>query len=91
MNYLKRFRIDTLKIDQSFVRDIGSDPEDRAIVEAIIQMAHALRLTTIAEGVETEEQAAYLHQRGCDMLQGYHFCKPQDALAIEAWLKAHSA
>jgi diguanylate cyclase (GGDEF)-like protein len=71
LNYLKRFRIHTLKIDQSFVRDIGSDADDRAIVQAIVQMAHALNLTTIAEGVETDEQASFLRAHGCDTMQGY--------------------
>ena len=87
LNYLKRFRIDTLKIDQSFVRDIHSDPDDRAIVQAIIQMAHALNLTTIAEGVETDEQADFLRANGCDMLQGYRFCRPIEPQAALAWLQ----
>ena len=91
LNYLKRFRIDTLKIDQSFVRDIHSDPDDRAIVQAIIQMAHALKLTTIAEGVETDAQADFLRANGCDMLQGYRFCRPIEPQAALAWLKEHMA
>ncbi|MDZ7812359.1 MAG: EAL domain-containing protein [Ideonella sp.] len=91
LNYLKRFRIDTLKIDQSFVRDIHSDPDDRAIVQAIIQMAHALNLTTIAEGVETDEQAEYLRANGCDVLQGYRFCRPIEPQAALAWLQERMA
>lgn len=91
LNYLKRFRIDTLKIDQSFVRDIHSDPDDRAIVQAIIQMAHALNLTTIAEGVETDEQADYLRANGCDMLQGYRFCRPIEPQAALLWLQERTA
>jgi diguanylate cyclase (GGDEF)-like protein/PAS domain S-box-containing protein len=91
LNYLKRFRIHTLKIDQSFVRDIGSDADDRAIVQAIVQMAHALNLTTIAEGVETDEQASFLRTHGCDTMQGYRYCRPQDAASAQAWIHARRA
>jgi EAL domain-containing protein (putative c-di-GMP-specific phosphodiesterase class I) len=91
LNYLKRFRIHTLKIDQSFVRDIGTDADDRAIVQAIVQMAHALQLTTIAEGVETDVQASFLRAQGCDMMQGYRFCRPVDAGAAQAWIQARRA
>ena len=91
LNYLKRFRIHTLKIDQSFVRDIGSDADDRAIVQAIVQMAHALNLTTIAEGVETDEQASFLRTQGCDAMQGYRFCRPLDAAAAAEWMNKRRA
>lgn len=76
LNYLKKFKVYKLKIDQSFVRDINSDPEDRAIVSAIISMSRSLNLQTIAEGVETEEQMALLREQGCDEYQGYYFSKP---------------
>jgi diguanylate cyclase (GGDEF)-like protein/PAS domain S-box-containing protein len=89
--YLKRFPIDTLKIDQHFVRDIDTDPDDRAIVVAIIQMAHAMKLQTVAEGVETEAQHRFLRREGCDMVQGYRFCRPVDATALQDWARAHRA
>ena len=91
LNYLKRFRIHTLKIDQSFVRDIGTDGDDRAIVQAIVQMAHALQLTTIAEGVETDVQASFLRAQGCDAMQGYRFCRPLEADAAAEWMNKRRA
>jgi diguanylate cyclase (GGDEF)-like protein/PAS domain S-box-containing protein len=86
LSYLKRFPLHTLKIDQSFVRDIDTDPDDRAIVQAIIQMARTLNLKTIAEGVETDAQHQFLRREGCDMMQGYRFCRPMDAAALEMWI-----
>ncbi|MES2298539.1 MAG: EAL domain-containing protein [Pseudomonadota bacterium] len=74
--YLKRFPIDQLKIDQSFVRDITSDPDDAAICNAVIGLAHNLRMTVIAEGVETEAQMHYLRRHNCDEMQGYFFSRP---------------
>jgi len=79
LSYLKRFPIDTLKIDQSFVRDINSDPDTAAIVTAIIAMAHSLRLNVIAEGVEFADQAKFLKRYGCDQMQGFLIRPPVPA------------
>ena len=78
LSYLKRFPFDVLKIDQSFVRDIGRDQDDTALCEAIIAMAHSLGLSLIAEGVETKEQFEFLRARGTETLQGYYMAKPVD-------------
>ncbi|MBA2690626.1 MAG: EAL domain-containing protein [Burkholderiales bacterium] len=77
--YLKRFPVDYIKIDQSFVRDITTDPEDAAIVSAIVALAHNLRLRSVAEGVETEDQLGFLARCGCQEAQGYYFSEPLPA------------
>lgn len=71
LSYLKMLPVDTVKIDKSFIRDIGIDPDDATIISAIISMSHGLQLKVIAEGVETEEQLAFLQSNGCDEYQGY--------------------
>ncbi len=89
LNYLKRFQIDALKIDQSFVQDILSTPEDAAIASAIITLGHNLGLTVIAEGVETKEQLDLLREAGCDEVQGYYYSKPLPASSFEKWVSAY--
>jgi diguanylate cyclase (GGDEF)-like protein/PAS domain S-box-containing protein len=87
LSYLKRFPIDVLKIDQSFVRDLTDHRDDAAIVVSIISLAHSLRLTVIAEGVESKEQVAYLQQQGCDQMQGYFFSRPVPAEELKQMLR----
>jgi diguanylate cyclase (GGDEF)-like protein/PAS domain S-box-containing protein len=86
LNYLKRFPIDRIKIDQSFVRDVTRDPDDAAIASAIIAMAHSLKLTAVAEGVETEAQLEFLRTQRCDEMQGYLFSAPVPASEFEELL-----
>ncbi|MBC7413767.1 MAG: EAL domain-containing protein [Herminiimonas sp.] len=83
LNYLKKFKICRLKIDQSFVRDITTDIEDKTIVAAVISMARNLGIKTLAEGVETAEQLAFLREQGCDEAQGFYSSKPVPPGAIE--------
>ena len=84
--YLKRYPIDKLKIDRSFVMDTPQSADDVAIVTAIIQMGHSLQLKTVAEGVETVEQKELLHRLGCDLVQGFLVSAPMDAQATQRWL-----
>ena len=87
LSYLKRFPIDVLKIDQSFVSDITHDPDDAPIVRSIITLAHSLKLKVIAEGVETLSQLEYLGAHRCDVIQGYYFSRPVSAATIELMLR----
>ncbi|HEX9501141.1 MAG TPA: EAL domain-containing protein, partial [Thermoanaerobaculia bacterium] len=91
LNYLKRFPIDTLKLDQSFVREITSNPTDAAIATAVISMAHTLNLRVIGEGVEKEDQFQFLQARGCDYIQGYLFSPPLAVENLEAYMSERKA
>jgi diguanylate cyclase (GGDEF)-like protein/PAS domain S-box-containing protein len=91
LNYLKRFPIDTVKIDQDFVRDLSHDASDAAIITAVISMAKALNLRVIAEGVETAEQLAFLEREQCGEMQGFLYSHPLPADEFEARLDAVSA
>ncbi|MGB7298215.1 MAG: EAL domain-containing protein [Burkholderiaceae bacterium] len=91
LSYLKRFPIDALKIDQTFVRDLLTDSDDVAIVKAAIGLAHSLRLRVIAEGVETQAQHDILSHYGCDEVQGYLHSKPLPLDALVLWIKSRRA
>ncbi|TVQ37074.1 MAG: EAL domain-containing protein [Geminicoccaceae bacterium] len=87
LRHLNRFPVDRLKIDQSFVRDIGSDPQDAAITRAVINLAHSLSMDVVAEGVEREDQLAFLRMHGCDYAQGYLLGRPLDPTEVETYLR----
>ena len=89
--YLKRFPLDKLKIDRTFVKDVGVDPDDTAIVRAVIALSHNLRLTVVAEGVETREQLKFLREARCDQAQGYFISRPMDAAAFGVWMAENYA
>jgi EAL domain-containing protein (putative c-di-GMP-specific phosphodiesterase class I) len=86
LGYLKHFPLDALKIDQLFIRNLVTDPGDSAIAEAIITLAHSLKLQVVAEGVETEPQLAHLREAGCDSAQGFLFSEPVPADGFEKFL-----
>jgi EAL domain-containing protein (putative c-di-GMP-specific phosphodiesterase class I) len=87
LSYLKRFNVDTLKIDQSFVRDLLVDPDDAAIAVAVISLAKSLRMTSVAEGVETQAHCDFLRANGCDQIQGYYFSRPVPAAEMGEMLR----
>jgi len=89
LTYLKRFKVDKVKIDRSFVVNLLSGSEDRAIVLAVIQIARSLNLRTLAEGVEDAAQGEQLRAMGCDEVQGYHYARPMAAPELELWLNRH--
>ncbi|HVJ61757.1 MAG TPA: EAL domain-containing protein [Tahibacter sp.] len=86
LDYIRRFPADKIKIDQVFVRNIGVDPDDEAIVRATINMAHSLKLGVVAEGVEIEQHYTFLRDHGCEELQGYLFCRPLAPVSFENML-----
>lgn len=88
--YIKHLPIDILKIDQSFVRDIANDPNDAAIVEAVTALTRSLKITAVAEGIETERQVAFLRKHGCPEGQGYHFSRPMGAEDLALWQEGRS-
>jgi EAL domain-containing protein (putative c-di-GMP-specific phosphodiesterase class I) len=87
LNYLRRFPIDTLKIDRSFVHDVASDAGAASICRSIVTVGHELSLRVLAEGCETIDQIAALHRDGCDAFQGFWFGRPAPAAQAEQWLK----
>jgi EAL domain-containing protein (putative c-di-GMP-specific phosphodiesterase class I) len=89
LSYLKRFPIDTLKVDRSFVRDIPGDADDMLITTGIIGLAHSLGIRVVAEGVETSAQLSFLHAQHCDAMQGYYFSKPLPAKAFALLVNEH--
>ena len=88
LSYLKRFPLDQLKIDRSFVRDFGSNKENTAIVTAVVELAKRLGLSTVAEGIEDEYCAKMLTELGCDEGQGYYFAKPMPADQVRSFFNA---
>jgi diguanylate cyclase len=91
MSYLRRLPIDKLKIDRSFIKEITARADDACIVQAIVSLAHSLRLKVVAEGVETAAQLEFLRTLGCDQYQGYHFSRPLPAPAFEALMRSDKA
>ncbi|WP_151446090.1 EAL domain-containing protein [Lacisediminimonas profundi] len=86
---IKRYPIDSVKIDRSFIRDLPHDSNDAAITQAVLAMAHALKLRVVAEGVETEAQLNFLHEQKCDEIQGYYFSRPVTAAVLEDFMRRY--
>src|SRR4030095_6334029 len=91
LNYLKRFPIDTIKIDRSFVMEIPGNADDVSITAAVISMAHRLKLIVVAEGVETAEQLAFLAEHNCEYGQGYYFARPLPLKEIQRFFDPNIA
>jgi len=86
LSYLKRFHLDGVKVDRSFIDGLGSSPQDVAIMKAIVEMCRALGLTVVAEGVESSVQLKQLRQLGCEQVQGYLLCHPMPAAEVSEFL-----
>jgi EAL domain-containing protein (putative c-di-GMP-specific phosphodiesterase class I) len=91
LSYLKRFPIDIVKVDQTFVADLGQDSASHLIVNAVVQLAHGLGMTVVAEGVETEAQRKVLAELGCDVVPGFLYAPALAPVAFERWLIEHCA
>jgi len=89
LSYLKCFPLHRLKIDRSFIKDLTSSTDDEIIIEAIIALAHGLRLKVVAEGVETDEQLVFIRKKQCDEVQGFYFAKPMSAAALSEFFHQH--
>jgi EAL domain-containing protein (putative c-di-GMP-specific phosphodiesterase class I) len=89
LSQLRRFQVSKLKIDRSFINDLQNNPEDRAIVRAIISMARALDMLTLAEGVESAWQMDFLREEGCEEIQGFYFSRPLPADDFETFVRRH--
>jgi EAL domain-containing protein (putative c-di-GMP-specific phosphodiesterase class I) len=90
LSYLQRFPVDTVKIDKAFIDGVTTTPDDAAFLQAILSLGDALHLNTVAEGVETAEQAHALERLGCRLAQGYHFARPLPADRVAAWLRSNA-
>jgi EAL domain-containing protein (putative c-di-GMP-specific phosphodiesterase class I) len=86
LSYLKRFPVDIVKIDRTFIADICTEPTSRLIVSAIVELAHSLQMVVVAEGVETELQRAEVASLDCDAYQGFHFARPTSRSDLSNWL-----
>ncbi len=91
LNYIKHFPVDRVKIDQCFIRDLATNPNDAAIVRAIVSLCHSLELDIVAEGVETAEQLALLRAEGCNEVQGFYFAQPMPAEDLVAFVNERGA
>jgi diguanylate cyclase (GGDEF)-like protein/PAS domain S-box-containing protein len=91
LSYLQRIRVDKLKIDRAFVHQLGEGGDDETLMESMLAMARALKISVLAEGVETEVQLTWLRNNGCHAVQGYHFSRPLPAAAVADWLAGHQA